>query len=581
LLPTEVIEEIRQSTDLVKLIGEVVSLKRSGSSYTGRCPFHDEKTPSFSVSPSKQLYHCFGCAEGGTAITFMMKYYHLPFIDAIEKLADRLGIDLTKYQQQQNSKQFEFKKKMLDVLGYAAERYHHVLSTSFGKEAIEYLTGKRGLTTETINDFQVGFVPDGWEHMSNALIRDGKSVEIAAQAGLLAKRQKGTGMYDVFRNRIMIPIRNPKGNIVGFGGRGMKDEKPKYLNSPQSEVFDKGRLLFGLSQAEKSIREKGFAIIVEGYFDQMTLFQHGFRNTVATLGTALTEHHAELLKRYTDQIVVIFDGDKAGMQASKRSMGPLLSNGFQPKLVRIPGGADPDSYVQEQGVDSFENLIREAKFLSDEMIHLSYNQEADLSKKAEFLEDLSEIIHRTKNVYFKEVLLAEFSKKTGVDKTRFSQNASFSDFKTAKPAPTVKTNENYVEEITILRLFAEAPAFRSKIQEGQILSLFPEGEFYEAAKQWMDKIEQQSTGNMSSGGYVDLWTHDATRAKLAKVFMDAWEEKDSFYEKTLLDCLGKLRNKQVPRLTAEVEVATQAGQDQKVQTLLKQIQQLKTPLVEN
>jgi DNA primase len=358
LLPKEVIEEIRLGTDLVKLIGEVVSLKRSGSNYSGKCPFHDEKSPSFSVSPSKQLYHCFGCGEGGTAITFMMKYYHLPFMDAVQKLADRLRIDLTKFQQKQNSAALDAKKKMLDVISYAAEKYHSALSTSFGIKAVEYFSKKRGLSDQMINDFKLGYAPDGWDNMLKALTRDKKPLDAATQTGILAKRQNKDGLYDVFRNRIMVPIKNQKGELVGFGGRAFGDEQPKYLNSPQSEIFDKSRLLFGLYQAEKAIREKDFVILVEGYFDQITLFQYGFQNTVATLGTAFTEYHAELLKRYTDKIVVVFDGDKAGLSASKRSMSPLLSNGFNAKIVRIPGGLDPDLFVRERVlrrlIDSFK-----------------------------------------------------------------------------------------------------------------------------------------------------------------------------------------------------------------------------------
>lgn len=575
LLPNEVIEEIRVGTDLVKLIGESVSLKRSGTNYTGRCPFHDEKTPSFSVSSSKQLYHCFGCGEGGTAITFVMKYFHLPFMDAIERLADRLRIDLSKYKQKQNVEQVEHKRKMFEVLSYAAEKYHSVLDTSFGKKAVEYLAKKRGLTQQMINEFQIGFAPDGWDHMFKALTRDKKSLDAAKQTGLLAKRQKDDGLYDVFRNRIMIPIQNPKGQLVGFGGRSFGDEQPKYLNSPQSDVFDKGRLLYGLPQAEKTIREKDFVILVEGYFDQMALFQNGFKNTVATLGTALTESHAELLKRYTDKIIVVFDGDKAGLKASKRSMGPLLSNGFQAKLVRIPNNQDPDTYVREKGEKAFELLLNQSKSLTDEMIDMFYTQEKNLQTKAEFLEELSEIIKVTKNVYFQEVLLADFAKKTNVDKSRFLQPELKQTFR-----PTIKIqskgNEQYVEETTLLRLFVEAPEFREKIASDEVVSLFPQGEFSQAAKLWMDNIFQNSSEeNLPAGSYVDRWSHEETKSKLTKVFMETWENKESYFEKTFQDCVAKLRNKQIPRLTLAVQAASNEGNESQVEELLEQIQKYK------
>ena len=567
MLPKEVIEEIRLGTDLVKLIGEVVSLKRSGSNFSGRCPFHDEKTPSFSVSPGKQLYHCFGCSEGGTAITFMMKYYHLPFMDAVQKLADRLRIDLTKYQQKQNVQQFESRKKMMDTIEYAAKKYHGALSTSFGTQAVDYLIQKRGLTTAIINEFEIGFAPEGWDHMLKAMTRDNKSLEIAVQTGVLAKRQSKDGVYDVFRNRIIVPIKNQKGDYVGFGGRSFGDEQPKYLNSPQSDIFDKSRLLFGLYQAEKAIREKGFAILVEGYFDQIALYQHGFQNTVATLGTAFTEQHAELLKRYADKIVVVFDGDKAGLAASKRSMSPLLSQGFNAKIVRIPGGLDPDDFVRQKGVTAFQGLIDNAKPLSDEMIDLCYHKETDLQKKAMFLEDLSEIINKTKNIYYQEVLLEEFSKKTGVDKSRLLQPKLKSSFKPA--APVIKHNESYSEEITILRLFAEAPEFRDRIVSGNILGLFPAGAFLDAARSWMEQVaESADVINVST--LVDVWGNEETRSKLTEVFMEPWENKEGFGERTFQDCLGKLKKKKAARLTATLP-STPAERHEEV---LREIHQL-------
>lgn len=572
MLPKEVIEEIRLGTDLVKLIGEVVSLKRSGSNYSGKCPFHDEKSPSFSVSPSKQLYHCFGCSEGGTAITFMMKYYHLPFMDALQKLADRLRIDLTKYQQKQNTQAIESKKKMLDVVSYAAEKYHNALTTSFGKAAVEYLAQKRGLSQQTIDEFQIGFAPDGWDHMLKALTRDNKPLDAATQTGILAKRQKNDGVYDVFRNRIMVPIRNAKNELVGFGGRSFGDEQPKYLNSPQSDIFDKSRLLFGLSQAEKAIREKDFVILVEGYFDQITLYQYGFKNTVATLGTAFTEYHAELLKRYTDKIIVVFDGDKAGLSASKRSMTPLLANGFNAKLVRIPGGQDPDLYVREKGVVAFETLIQNAKPLADEMIDLCYNQEADLQKKALFLEDLSDILQKTKNIYYQEVLLEDFAKKTDIEKHRLLQASLKPEVRTVKPVATVKTPETYREEFTMLRLYAEAVEFRKRIKNDDVLSLFPEGEFLDATSGWLDQVSEfQYSDDANVSALIDLWAHEPSRSKFTEILMNPWESKEGFYEKTYQDCITNLKDKKASRLTAALPGSPKEGFEE----ILREIQWLK------
>ncbi len=544
LLPNEVIEEIRLGTDLVKLIGETVSLKRSGTNYTGRCPFHDEKTPSFSVSPSKQLYHCFGCGEGGTAITFVMKYFHLPFIDALERLAERLRIDLSKYQQKQNSEQIEHKKKMFDVVSYAAEKFHNVLQKPLAKSAVEYLTTKRGLTKATIEEFKLGFAPDGWDHMLTALQRDKKSLEIATQTGILAKRQRAEGLYDVFRNRIMVPIQNPKGNLVGFGGRSFGDEQPKYLNSPQSEIFDKSRLLFGLSQAEKTIREKDQVFLVEGYFDQMALYQYGFKNVVATLGTALTEQHAELLKRYTDHIVVVFDGDKAGLAASKRSMSALLSNGFEAKIVRVPQGQDPDSFVREKGANAFEMLVQNARSLSDEIIEISYTRETDLQKKAEFLEDLSNILQKTKNLYYQEVLLDDFSNKTGVEKNRLLQPSLREVPKPMKKNPISKVSDHHGNEFTLLRLFLEAPSYRKRFVDEDVLAFFPLDDFSDAAKSWIDFVKTNAKENeLNVSSFLDQWPLSESRSEFAKIMMGPWKTDDEYFEKTFSDCLLNLKKR--------------------------------------
>ena len=570
------IEEIRLGTDLVKLIGESVSLKRSGTNYVGRCPFHEEKSPSLSVSSSKQLYHCFGCHEGGTAITFAMKYFHLPFMDAIERLASRLSIDLTKYQQKQSPQQIESKKKMFDMISYAARKYHSVLETKFGSKASEYLLQNRGLTKQTIKQFEIGFAPDGWDHMFNAIQRDQLSIDIAKQTGLLSKRQKGEGFFDVFRNRIMIPILNPKGHYVGFGGRAFGDDKPKYLNSPQSDIFDKSRLLFGLPQAEIAIREKKFVILVEGYFDQMALFQHGFKNTVATLGTAFTDQHADLLKRYTDKIVVVFDGDLAGLKASRRSMSPLLSNEFESTVVRIPNKKDPDLFVRENGKTEFEKLIEQAPSLSDEMIQTFYHQETDLRKKAEFLEELSMIAQKTKNLYYQEVLLDNFAKKTGVDKSRFMQSNRNDQLKPViKMLP--KAPDTHVEELTLLRLYLESPDLRDAIANDAVVSLFADDDFRVAALDWIEAVDglhNDSETNASS--LIDLWKNDETRSKFTRIFMDTWENKDSYFEKVFQDCVLRLKNKKIPRLTMAVQIASEQGHDNEVKDLLNEIQKLKT-----
>ena len=299
------IDEIRDRVDIVRVIGEVLPLKKAGRNFVGLCPFHGEKTPSFSVNQQKQLYYCFGCGEGGTVFTFLMKYHHHTFPEALDRLAGISGIDLEPYKgnQEDLKKRRKEKERFVELMNYARDAYHKAFSSSnVGEKARVYLK-RRGISTETAQTLKLGYAPPGWGTLVQALERDGKSLPDALRLGLVGQKKDKSGFYDQFRDRLMFPIESVKDEVVGFGGRVLGDDTPKYLNSSQTPLFDKGALLYGLNRVIPLLREEKTLFVVEGYMDQVSLTEHGIPNVVATLGTALTDQHAKLLRRHAQNVI--------------------------------------------------------------------------------------------------------------------------------------------------------------------------------------------------------------------------------------------------------------------------------------
>lgn len=359
LIPESFIEELLGRVDIVELIERHVPLKRSGREYHACCPFHDEKTPSFTVSPQKQFYHCFGCGAHGSAISFMMKYEGLEFIDAVEELARHAGLTVPR---DAGAKQRP-EESLYDILDAANHYYRSQLGQH--AEASEYVH-KRGLSAEIIREFDIGFAPAGWNGLLSH-IGSGKEKEALLQRAGLLSQGKG-GSYDKFRHRIMFPIHDRRGRVIAFGGRALADDGPKYLNSPETELFHKGRELYGLYKARKSQAKLERMIVVEGYMDVVALAQFGFGNCVATLGTATTGDQAELVFRAADEVVYCFDGDSAGRKAAWRALEatlPRLREGRQARFLFLPDGEDPDSMVRAHGAEAFAGLIAAAQPLSE------------------------------------------------------------------------------------------------------------------------------------------------------------------------------------------------------------------------
>ncbi|MBE9226594.1 DNA primase [Phormidium sp. LEGE 05292] len=370
-LHPDTIEQVKQRADIVEVISEKVVLRKRGKDFQGLCPFHDEKSPSFSVSPHKQMYYCFGCQAGGNVITFLMELEKQSFADVVLNLARRYSIPvqtLEPEQRQELQRQLTLREQLFEILAVTAAFYQHALYQPSGKAALEYLRSERQLNDETIQKFQLGYAPVGWETLYRYLVEQkGFSVPLVEQAGLIRRRKESQiSYYDYFRDRLIIPIHDLQGRVIGFGGRTLADEQPKYLNSPETQLFNKGKTLFALNQAKDAISKQDLAVVVEGYFDAIALHAAGITNAVASLGTALSLDQVKLLLRYNEskQLVLNFDADKAGNTAAKRAIGEIANLAYrgeiQLRILNLPNGKDADEYLRTYSAEQYQNLLNEA-----------------------------------------------------------------------------------------------------------------------------------------------------------------------------------------------------------------------------
>lgn len=353
----DIIEEVRMKNDIVDVISQYVKLTRKGSSYFGLCPFHNEKTPSFSVTPAKQMYYCFGCGAGGNVFNFIMEYENFTFGEALKYLADRSGVELPKIEYSKEAKEkAERKAALLEINKQAAQYFYYQLRREGGKRAYQYLSG-RGLSDETIRKFGLGYSDKYSDDLYRFLKAKNYSDELLRESGLFQVDERH-GMYDKFWNRVIFPIMDVNNRVIGFGGRVMGDGKPKYLNSPETKIFDKSRNLYGLNAARTT--RKNYLILCEGYMDVISMHQAGFTNAVASLGTALTSGHASLLKRYTKEVLLLYDSDEAGIRAALRGIPILREAGVNSRVVNLKPCKDPDEFIKNMGAEAFEERLSQA-----------------------------------------------------------------------------------------------------------------------------------------------------------------------------------------------------------------------------
>ena len=408
-----IIDEVRQSNDIVDVIGQYVHLKRSGRNYFGLCPFHNEKSPSFSVSPDKQIFHCFGCGVGGNVFSFVSKIENISFIEAVQNLASRANITLPTIEDNVDSAKEELKAKVYKVNEFAAEFYHQNLYKPEAKIAQEYVK-KRKLSNETLKSYKIGF-SGKFDELYNALTNEGFKEQEILESGLVNKNENGK-YIDRYRNRLMFPICDIRGRVIAFGGRVLDDSKPKYINSPENIVYSKGRHLFGLNVAKKHDLKK--ILIVEGYMDVISLHQRGITNVVAALGTALTQSQGWLLRRNSEQIILGFDSDGAGQNAILRSIEILQNMGCDMRILQMEGAKDPDEYVIKYGNARFQNLMDKAISLIEYKVKIlkkDLNLE-NTSDKIKFLNEISKLISTVENNMEREVYIENIAKAYNISK---------------------------------------------------------------------------------------------------------------------------------------------------------------------
>ncbi|WP_026686261.1 DNA primase [Azovibrio restrictus] len=493
MIPESFIQDLLDRVDIVDLIDGYVRLKKAGANYSACCPFHNEKTPSFTVSPTKQFYHCFGCGAHGTAISFLMEYQGLGFVDAVKELAGKVGMQVPEQERGSRPEERGSLRQLTELMARAAQYYKDQLKQS--PKAIDYLKG-RGLTGEICARFGIGYAPDGWQNLA-AIFPHYDAPELAA-AGLVIENEQGR-RYDRFRDRIMFPIINPKGEVIAFGGRIIGQGEPKYLNSPETPIFEKGREAYGLPQARQALREENRVIVVEGYMDVVALAQHGVGNAVATLGTATTPTHVQKLLKQVDRIVYCFDGDNAGRKAAWRALENSLEALADNKSVGfafLPDPEDPDSYVRQFGKDAFRTLIAQATPLSDFLLR-ELGQRCDLTSsegKARLIHEAKPLLTRLPTPLLRLQLVKRLAEASGFSQTEVERLCDIRGY--APPAPPKAPRQAPSLARILLRLALQRPALAARIPLTH-LSPGPERSILEA-------IAQSLTSLAPNPGYAQL-----------------------------------------------------------------------------
>ena len=423
IIPRDIIDEIRSKLDIVDVIGERVNLKKTGANYKGLCPFHNEKTPSFIVNPDKQIFKCFGCNVGGDVIGFVEKLEGIGFYDAVKKLAEHAGI---KIPEQQNIspavKQLQDRKQELTNINMMARDYFvFKLKTGQDKKGVEYAKGRQ-LSEETLSTFYIGYADASWDGLSTHLTKKIKEMGKAVSLGLI--KEKNGKYYDTFRERLMFPILNHRGEVVAFGGRLVgvgNEDSPKYINSKESDVYKKGEVLYGLYQTGKNIREKGYAVVVEGYMDFISLYQAGIRNVIATLGTSFTEKQVLLLRRYSDRVVLFYDSDNAGIEAAKRSFAPLLENNFKVDALFLEDELDPDEAVISFGKEKLEKMLDTSIPLMNRIIIDKFSVNLNMSEKPKAVSEILAYIGLIPDQVSRAFWVKELSLRSGIAPRELSE----------------------------------------------------------------------------------------------------------------------------------------------------------------
>ncbi|EPA0496151.1 DNA primase [Vibrio parahaemolyticus] len=544
-IPRSFIDDLLARLDIVDIIDARVKLKKKGKNYGACCPFHNEKTPSFSVSQEKQFYHCFGCGAHGNAIDFMMEFERLEFVEAIEELASYLGLDVPREQRSGGGGQFNSgpqassseKRSLYDLMGSIAQFYRNQLKQPSSKVAIEYLKD-RGLSGEIVQKFGIGYVADEWDLVRKNFGQNKDNQDMLVTGGMLIENDKGN-RYDRFRGRIMFPIRDRRGRVIGFGGRVLGEGTPKYLNSPETPIFHKGKELYGLYEVLQAHREPAQILVVEGYMDVVALAQYGVDYSVASLGTSTTGDHIQMLFRQTNTVVCCYDGDRAGKEAAWRALEnalQFLKTGNTLKFLFLPDGEDPDSYVRKYGKAAFEQQIEQStplsSYLFDNLIELHQINLGNNEGKSALRAYASALIDKIPDPYFQELLEKLLDERTGFDNRLRQPRKKISE---TRPQPHKEIKRTPMREVIALLIqnpsYAQMVPDLSSVRDLSIpgLSLFADV---------LDKC--QAHPHINTGQLLEHWRNSQNEAHLSR--LASWDiplDEDN-QEEIFLDSLDKI-----------------------------------------
>ena len=529
----------------MQVIGQFVQLKKAGKNFVGLCPFHAEKDPSFTVSSDRQMFHCFGCKKGGDIFAFWIDYHGLTFPEALKDLAERYNVQITdKFSATEEKRRSNLRETLFKINETATLYFQQALTkTAIENPAADYLK-KRALSKEIISEFRLGYAPDKWHGIVDYLKKHKIDLEKAVQAGLIIPR-KGGEYYDRFRGRVMFPILNLRGQIVGFGGRVLDDSLPKYLNTPETPVFHKGEFPYGLHASFKAIRQKGLAVIVEGYMDLLALRRHGLDEVVATLGTALTDQHIRKIKGYAKEAVVVFDPDEAGRNAALRSLPLFLNEGLPARAVVLPDGHDPDSFVNTKGLPEFLKLLDSASSMFDFFLDQKLTQDdSDIEGKVHVLKEILPVLSQLRNTAQRSLYVGRLSERIGI-----KEELVLSELKSFNKDSSADALERGLKS----RL--ADPKLDKKIGDIQLLNL-------------LVHHPQTVTGLMDSGCKALL--SDATASKIVEVIFEKYRREGQFSPENIEETLD---NDEVRIRLREVMVANSIYSDQEVKQAVEEIRE--------
>lgn len=573
MISEEKVREVRERASIVEVISEYMSLKKSGSNYQGLCPFHGEKTPSFNVNPARGIFHCFGCGTGGNVVTFVMRMEGMSFPSAVKFLAKRVGVEIPERPLSRDEKrQMDEAELFYRINELAGEFYQRVLeSDESGEPGRIYLKG-RGVDRTIASAYRMGFAPPGWDNLAKFLQRKGIAPEQAEKLGLL-RRRDGGGFYDTFRNRLLFTIADLHGRTIGFGGRVMDDSLPKYINSPESPIYRKSEVLFGLDMAKKGMREKGSAIIVEGYFDHLALYRAGFTNVVATCGTALTPGHLQLLKRYAEKLYVLFDGDSAGKKATVRSLDLCLDAEFPASVVRVPSEDDPDTFLRREGAEGFAPLLEQAVpifefFYKDLLTELDVRS---VEGKLAFDREVRPRLLKMRNPLERSLYEKEIGQILGIDRGTLRRTLGGAPTPPPRPAPAPKREMAGPREV-LLSLMVKFPEVTNKVVQYGAERLFSGGELAVA-----QAIAAQATqGDVDIPALLERIESPEERTRLSSLFVEDEHLEDIDPLKAFDQCCQTLERDSLKGVKALARELAQVDPDSpRYRELLAEIERLR------